>query len=204
MILETSAEIDKITEALAKAQGEMEPLKTNATNPHFNSDYADLGEVRARSRTPLSTHGIALVQAPSAVDGRVTVVTLLSHVSGQWMKNTLSVRMDKDTPQGMASATTYGKRIGQQAMLGLAETVDDDGNEAEDQHRSASQPPKAKAPETPMLFSIMDENHISLLRKFLTTTTSNMPEETIIEVANLLDGKVFTKTNISAAIEEAK
>ena len=40
--MRTSAEIDKISEALALAQGEFKPVIKNKINPHFKTPYADL------------------------------------------------------------------------------------------------------------------------------------------------------------------
>lgn len=205
-ILHTSDEINKITEALAKAQGEIEQLELDAVNPHFKSKYASLAETRKKCRLPLANNGLAIIQCPSAIDGgRLSVITLLSHISGQWIRAGLCLRMDKDTPQGMASATTYGKRIGMQAMLGLVGDDDDDGNAAEEQQRqSLSRPPPVLKEEEAMTFDKFDGNHTSFLNKHLKATTSNMDVATYSEVANHLHGKRFTKTNITKAIEEAK
>lgn len=40
------------------------------------------------------------------------------------------MRPDKDTPQSIGSAATYGRRYAAEGLLGVSATQDDDGNEA--------------------------------------------------------------------------
>jgi hypothetical protein len=81
-------------------------------------------------REPLSANGLAIVQGIE--DGAVGVIitTRLLHSSGQWVESTMTLKPTKTDPQGVASAATYGRRIGLQALVGVAADVDDDGNEA--------------------------------------------------------------------------
>jgi hypothetical protein len=131
----TSEAIDLIATALAKAQGEMAPAIKDAVNPAFRSKYADLAAVWAACCPALSKHGIATVQDAELrqhPDGSlgVSVTTRLIHTSGQWIQfGPLTVPMSKQDAHGVGSATTYARRYGLSAALGIV-ADDDDGNAA--------------------------------------------------------------------------
>ena len=128
--MHTSMAINELSAALAKAQGQMATAKKDKDNPFFKSKYADLAAIFDVIREPLSANGLAIVQGIE--DGAVGVIitTRLMHSSGQWVESTMTLKPTKTDPQGVASAATYGRRIGLQALVGVAADTDDDGNEA--------------------------------------------------------------------------
>jgi len=121
----TSDSINEIAGALAKAQAEMGGAKKDAANPFFKSKYADLASVREAVNGPLSKHGIAVIQSPSAEGAVVSVVTLLAHSSGQWMRGEAKCTAKDDSPQSVGSATTYLRRYALQSFAGIAPEDDD-------------------------------------------------------------------------------
>ncbi|MFZ2961396.1 MAG: ERF family protein [Candidatus Ozemobacteraceae bacterium] len=130
--METSQSIGKISESLAKAQGQMKPAAFDAQNPHFKSKYATLAAIMEACRPALSANGIAVVQGTS-VEGepiRVMVTTILSHTSGEWIKETISIKPMVDNAQGIGSAITYARRYSLAALVGIVSDEDDDGNAA--------------------------------------------------------------------------
>jgi hypothetical protein len=147
-----SEQINELATALAKAQGEMKAALKNALNPAFKrqgetggTKYAALPDVFEAARV-LSKHGLSFVQPASvAEDGAVTVETMLMHSSGQWLSEKLSLRPQANTPQGIGSAMTYGRRYGLSSLVGIAADEDDDGNEASAPTRPAK--PRAAPPE---------------------------------------------------------
>lgn len=127
--MDMSESIDKLSEALSKAQGEIENAKRDSDNPFFKSKYADLASVTAACRNALSKHGIAIVQAPETdADGSVTVTTVLA-ASGQWMRSTMRCKPGKTDAQSIGSVITYLRRYALAAMVGVA-PEDDDGEAA--------------------------------------------------------------------------
>lgn len=124
-----SASIAALVAALAKAQGEMEAAAKANINPHFKSKYADLASVWDACRGPLSKNGLAVLQPVSADGASVTVTTILAHSSGEWISESLTMTAQQNTPQGVGSAITYGRRYGLSSMVGIAPD-DDDGNAA--------------------------------------------------------------------------
>lgn len=142
-----SPSISKLTTALAKAQNEMHGAAKESVNPHFRSRYADLASVWDACREPLTKHELAVLQ-PARCDGRiVTVTTVLTHSSGEWIAEELSMEPTQNTPQAIGSAITYARRYGLSAMVGVA-PEDDDGNEAS--AKPEARETKQSARETPV------------------------------------------------------
>lgn len=132
--LAISGACDQLFAALAAAQGEMEPVKNDGTNPFFkrggkDSTYATLNSVLSVAREPLSKHGLALVQLPTNAGSEVCVTTMLTHKSGQWLRSRVQAKPAKADAQGIGSVVTYLRRYSALAVLGLA-GADDDGNAA--------------------------------------------------------------------------
>jgi hypothetical protein len=139
--MEKSESIGKLAEALAKAQGAIEGAKKDQSNPYFKSRYADLSSVWEACRKPLSDNGLAIVQIPYNLEPEtVTIETLLTHASGEWIKSVITMRPVKADPQGLGSCITYARRYSLAAMVGVA-PEDDDGN-------AASQKPEFKSQAT--------------------------------------------------------
>jgi hypothetical protein len=138
--------IDQIGTALAKAQGKIQNVTKDAKNPHFKSDYATLDAITDMVRPVFAEFGLAVVQIPTFADGIVTVETLVTHSSGQWVRGATSAPVSKADAQGVGSATTYLRRYSLAAIAAIAQT-DDDGNAASQQpaQRTAA-PVKATAP----------------------------------------------------------
>jgi len=124
-----SIEIAKLSAALCKAQGAMTGAVKDSTNPFFKSKYADLSAVWDDIRKPFADNGISVVQMPCGGVGSVTVITQLTHDSGQWMRSRLTMVPVKHDPQGIGSCITYARRYALAAMAGVYQ-IDDDGNSA--------------------------------------------------------------------------
>ena len=139
-----SESIAAISSAMAKAQHDVENASKNAKNPHFKSKYADLAELLNTVRPVFSSHGLAIVQMPSFVDGVASVETLISHSSGEWISSICSAPVSKQDAQGVGSAITYLRRYSLAAMCGIAQE-DDDANSAVGHAPQAQQTPKPQA-----------------------------------------------------------
>lgn len=124
-----SDSIAALAAALAKAQKAMKGAAKDSMNPHFKNKYADLAACWDACREPLATHGLSILQPVSAQGAAVTVTTILAHDSGEWISESLTMTAQQNTPQGIGSAITYGRRYGLCAMVGIA-PEDDDGNAA--------------------------------------------------------------------------
>lgn len=125
-----SSELNKLFEALAKAQLEMEVARTDSVNPYFKSRYADLASVVKASRPFLSKNGICVIQRTVTTDeGDVFLYTRLCHSSGQWIESNMAVKPPKSDIQTMGSYLTYLRRYMYSAVTGVVASDEDDDGE---------------------------------------------------------------------------
>ena len=119
----------KIAAALFGAQGEIQNISKDATNPFYSSKYATLTAVLDAIKPVLQKHGILIVQNP--VEGKdglgcLTLQTELIHVeSGESIVSTSVIPLAKGDPQSFGSALSYARRYALVSMLGLAYEDDD-------------------------------------------------------------------------------
>ena len=128
--MEKSEQINELATALSKAQGVIIPASKDADNPFFKSKYADLASVWEVAREPLYKNGLAIIQLPSADGNIVTLKTLLTHSSGQFISSDLTMVAKDASPQAIGSCITYLRRYSLSAVVGIASEIDDDGNSA--------------------------------------------------------------------------
>lgn len=127
-----SESIGAIAKALAAAQRAIRPAVRDATNPHFRSRYADLAAIDEACRPHLAANGIAILQASSFTDGCACCTTTLVHAdSGEWFAATLSLPVERPTPQAIGSALTYARRYSLSSLAAVPAGDDDDGEAAE-------------------------------------------------------------------------
>lgn len=150
----------KIAEALAKAQGELGPVKKNKTvtvttksGSKYTFDYATLDGIIEHVRPALTKHGLWFVQTMRRIKGTegyyepgVELVTTLIHSSGEKMESVVFVP-DGGSAQDFGSALTYKKRYALGSILGIASEEDDDANMADGNSidKAETRQPKAKA-----------------------------------------------------------
>lgn len=128
--LNQSSDLKDLAAALSKAQSEIKGALKDSTNPHFKSKYADLASVWDAFREPFTKHGLSLFQSAHSTRDSVTVMSMLLHESGQYLRDSLTLYPSKgNDPQAMGSAITYGRRYLAAAMAGVC-PEDDDGNAA--------------------------------------------------------------------------
>lgn len=137
-----SDDIKELVGALSKAQGKMEAAKFNRVNPHFKNRYADFTAVMDACRHPLADNGLSVMQYCETMNEKLTLVTLLAHTSGQWIKSYFPLNPASLTSQAIGSAMTYAKRYSLSAMLGIVSDEEDDDGEA-----SHGRGTNSKAPE---------------------------------------------------------
>ena len=82
-----------------------------------------------RTSTPL---GLVVIQFPGITDvfenvpAQPSLITRLSHSSGEWMEAETPLFLVKDDPQAQGSAITYMRRYAYCAVLGIVADPDDD------------------------------------------------------------------------------
>jgi hypothetical protein len=146
--------------ALARAQGAFEALRAGHTADvvgkskdgrtiRYQYRYADLADALDACLPALSAEGLALVQAPAIRNGRtVTVITVLAHASGEYMRSAVTLEAGDSKPQSIGGIITYARRYALLAMVGLSPEDDDaqgqQRQQARRQERGSAPPPPSE------------------------------------------------------------
>ena len=125
--METSENIGAISLALSQAQAEM--INVYKGTAAYNYNYADLGVILDMLRQTLPKYEIALIQTPSNDGANACVTTMLSHSSGEWIKDSVSCQIEmakgNSAVQCLGSSITYLRRYSCSAIAGLTQTDND-------------------------------------------------------------------------------
>ena len=130
-------------------QKEFKGLRPDGKNPFFKSNYITLDGILETVRPILSKNGLAVLQeATTNEEFNVTVKTILVHESGEYFETEkLTMKPSKvNDPQCLGSLITYAKRYQLGALLGICESVDDDGNKATFGDKTPQQPSNNHTP----------------------------------------------------------
>ena len=127
--MKSSESIKNLASALCKAQEEMGGAVKESKNPFFKSDYADLTSVIKAIKEPFAKNGLSYTQFPTNDEGRIGVVTMLMHESGEYLEHSYTLPTTKADPQSAGSAITYARRYALQSIAGIP-TADDDAESA--------------------------------------------------------------------------
>lgn len=168
-----SQEIKELVSSLAKAQRIMKPAIYNRINPHFKSRYADFASCMEACRIPLSDNGLAVIQSCETIDGKISLITMLAHVSGQWMKSEFPIIPSKMDSQAIGSAMTYAKRYSLCGMIGIVadEEGDDDGEAAMGRNKTES--PKMHEENKKKLKDILGEEDMQIINDYIQVVMKN-------------------------------
>ena len=134
--------------ALHKAQGKIETVRKNGTNPHFKSKYATLDEVWESVRKAVNEAGLVVFcTIDNAADGKKDLTTHVAEVtSGEEISSSFPIVAQSISPQAIGSAMTYARRYTLCALLAIVtgDGADDDG-EAATNHNGTPKAPSASA-----------------------------------------------------------
>lgn len=137
--MDMSTSVDELLAALSLAQAAIRDAAKDRVNPGAQgAKYATLGSHWDAFREPLTTNGLSLMQFPGTInDDIIEITSILGHKSGQWIKETMTIPLPKETrgggggtkhdPQGMGIAITYGRRYAASAIMGTCPDDDEDG-----------------------------------------------------------------------------
>lgn len=127
--MQHSESVKEIFGAFSKFRAQVKQPSKNANNPYFNANYVTLEGVMQSVDAALPGTGLAYCQQVENCDDGVSVSTLITHSSGEWMLvGPLTLTPTKRDPQGQGSAITYAKRYQLASAFGISSDIDDDGN----------------------------------------------------------------------------
>lgn len=135
--MQHSDSVKEIFGAFSKFRTQVKQPAKKADNPYFNSKYVSLEGVMQAIDAALPGTGLAYNQLVENCENGVSVSTLITHSSGEWMMvGPLTLAPTKRDPQGYGSAITYAKRYQLSAAFGISSDIDDDGNAGTFEDRS--------------------------------------------------------------------
>lgn len=114
-----------ITKALVEFHKQLKPIKKDAENPFFKSDYLTLSGILDAVRHPLASNGLVIIQSMKVQESNTVLITKLAHESGEEIQSEMIMPMLSD-PQKQGSLITYYKRYQLQAILGISTADEDD------------------------------------------------------------------------------
>ena len=130
--MQQSESIANLAKALSTVQGKLTHAKKDSANPFFKSKYADLESVWDACRDLLAANGLAVAQFPgtySDLDKSMSLTTILTHSSGEWISHEMSMPVTKADAHGCMAILSYMRRGSLSAVIGIVQ-ADDDGNTA--------------------------------------------------------------------------
>tara|TARA_Y100000034_G_C6780081_1_gene348607 strand:+ start:129 stop:896 length:768 start_codon:yes stop_codon:yes gene_type:complete len=198
--MQQSGNIEKLAAAMAEVNKEIENPKADKRNPHYDSKYVDLADLLDTVRKIYAENGLVITQRMKSINGKRHLVTQIMHTSGQWIAGEDEIEAAPNnrgiiTSQAVASAITYARRIGLQAITGLAGDGDDDGNAASAKRQAPQDETTPIETEVPDDFDATDA-YSSLL-------TTGKKTKTRAELAKWFAGEVEQFTRLKKVDEKA-
>ena len=126
-MLTRSESIKELTTALVQFHAKVGKVRKEANNPFFKSKYASLENILDAVQPIMVESGLNLMQFPT---GENELISLLSHVSGEFIQSSCTMKPVKSDPQSIGSAITYQRRYALGAILNINIGDDDDGAKA--------------------------------------------------------------------------
>ena len=120
--MERSESIKELSKALVEFHKKVGKVIKDATG--YNYRYATLSNILDVIQDPLNECGLSVIQLPQ---GDHELVTILTHISGEFISNTSRMVPKEDNPQQRGSCITYQRRYSLGAILCINIDEDDDG-----------------------------------------------------------------------------
>jgi len=183
-----SSDIGELAGAMAAAQSVFPPIPKTRTatiktdKGTYTYSYADLADLLEGIRPGMAANGLAVVQPITHDNGVGSLVTLVIHKSGQWIRADYNLRLSqgmRDSPQAWGSAITYARRYSLSALIGVSAETDEDGAAASDRgdtaHNrkpNATPPPRTTSTQKPAAHAPTQEQRIAAATAFVAASES--------------------------------
>ena len=120
--MERSESIKELSKALVEFHKKAGKVIKDAKG--YNYRYATLSNILDVIQDPLNECGLSVIQLPQ---GDHELVTILTHISGEFISNTSRMVPKEENPQQRGSCITYQRRYSLGAILCINIDEDDDG-----------------------------------------------------------------------------
>ena len=204
VLMEISGETDKLFKALADMQSELTAARKAKQGHGYK--YADLVECIETAKEPLAKNGLAVTQLMGFYDKENTLITVLTHESGQYIgsefimeKATLHGGGGNNPAQQMGASITYMRRYAYAAIIGLAQE-DNDAAEVRERKkiREAARKDKPEEPAT--------EQQI---KRLMVAYKGAIDEDRLLHASKIIDRHIdsfnqLSKNEAASIIERAE
>lgn len=189
--MKQSDQINEIATALAKVQGEYKKVAKNKTakvrmktGGEYSYKFADLADVLEMALPILSKYEIALLQPTQRIDGKLYIVSVIVHSSGQWFSSDGILITQESDKQGLGSEVSYSRRYDGCSLIGIMPDEDEDGKISTEKARETpnvpakTYPPKVdQRPATPNNSSRPNENKQTVLKGVVNPLINAIPQK---------------------------
>lgn len=117
--------------ALVRAHQQFKTPAQTGYNNHLRANYSTIADYLSAVNHALWENGIFLTQDAKTVENTVSVITRLTHTSGETIESSPCViPVTKPDAQAFGSAIAYARRYSLASFLSLAAGVEDDDGES--------------------------------------------------------------------------
>ena len=198
--MERSESIKELSKALVEFHKKVGKVIKDAKG--YNYRYATLSNILDVIQDPLNECGLSIIQLPQ---GDHELVTILAHISGEFISNTSRMTPKQDDPQGRGSCITYQRRYSIGAVLCINIDDDDDGAAAcgikqpqqQPQQQPRQQPPKPKTRKILIVEALNDEFMAWVYKQEAETRAAGKPFslKSLLDNHYRVDDNVFNKAS---------
>lgn len=198
--MERSESIKELSKALVEFHKKVGKVIKDAKG--YNYRYATLSNILDVIQDPLNECGLSIIQLPQ---GDHELVTILAHISGEFISNTSRMTPKQDDPQGRGSCITYQRRYSIGAVLCINIDDDDDGAAAcgikqpqqQPQQQPRQQPPKPKTRKILIVEALNDEFMAWVYKHETKTRATGKPFslKSLLDDNYRVDAEIFNKAS---------
>ena len=198
--MERSESIKELSKALVEFHKKVGKVIKDAKG--YNYRYATLSNILDVIQDPLNECGLSIIQLPQ---GDHELVTILAHISGEFISNTSRMTPHQDDPQGRGSCITYQRRYSIGAVLCINIDDDDDGAAAcgikqpqqQPQQQPRQQPPKPKTRKILIVEALNDEFMAWVYKHETKTRATGKPFslKSLLDDNYRVDAEIFNKAS---------
>lgn len=191
--MERSESIKELSKALVEFHKKVGKVIKDAKG--YNYRYATLSNILDVIQDPLNECGLSIIQLPQ---GDHELVTILTHISGEFISNTSRMTPKQDDPQGRGSCITYQRRYSIGAVLCINIDDDDDGAAACGIKQPQQQPQQQPQPKKILIVEALNDEFMAWVYKHETKTRakgSPFSLKGLLDNNYRVDEKIFNKAS---------
>lgn len=192
--MERSESIKELSKALVEFHKKVGKVIKDAKG-YNNYRYATLSNILDVIQDPLNECGLSVIQLPQ---GDHELVTILTHISGEFISNTSRMTPKQDDPQGRGSCITYQRRYSIGAVLCINIDDDDDGAAACGIKQPQQQPQQQPQPKKILIVEALNDEFMAWVYKHETKTRATgkpFSLKGLLDNNYRVDAEIFNKAS---------